>query len=84
MNSTRRVLYTHDRLVALVRSVRVEDSETRAELQALRRELDEFREVLLVITGTLREQTEQHLAELLRRYEPKLARLARDGQRLLH
>jgi hypothetical protein len=88
----------HRRLVvapALVQRLRLVLAEERAiaeqehaaflaELDELRAELDELRDIMLMITGTLRTSAEQDVAELRRRLECALARLERKPTTPLH
>jgi len=84
----RRLLYTHERAAFLLRArsdLAALAAEHQAELASLRAEVDELREVLLLVTTTLRQQAEADVAALRRRLETMRARIEpRDPAKPLH
>jgi hypothetical protein len=76
-----RLLYTADRLLASLAVARnTLAAEYQAELEEMRREVDDIRQATLLLTRIERERCESDLAELRRELEAALLRLAqRDG-----
>jgi hypothetical protein len=88
-NAGRRLLYTQDRVRALVRAMRadaaVSNFETLCELQDLKREIAELREILAMLVATARTEAEGNVARLRHELECVLARLhRRDPRQALH
>ena len=54
------------------------------ELADLKKEIGELREVMLLVTSTLRQQSEADVATLRRQLETALARIERDPAKPLH
>jgi hypothetical protein len=91
MDYHRRIIL-HPAVVQRLRSVLAEERaaaqqqhfEFLAELAALREEVAELRDIMLMITGTLRTSAEQDVAQLRRQLELVLARLERRPNMPLH
>jgi hypothetical protein len=84
----RRVLYTPERVHALLRKVRADEGianfETLCELHDLKREVAELRDILGLMVSTLRTQAEADVAQLRRQLEHALTRLERRPTTSLH
>lgn len=94
MRDGRRVVYSHEYMLCMLRTLEARASAAvsvvqhnaalMAELADLRDELHELREIMLLVTSTLRQQAECDVAQLRRQLELALARLERDPRRPLH
>ena len=79
---SRELLYRADRVRAMIDVARnVVAAEYRDELAAMRREVDELRESVLLVLSLERQRTASEVAELRRELEAALVRLARRNSR---